>query len=57
MVRARYSTPQFLVRSTVRLFCNGASTVRWYGTLQKLNGSTVRWYGTVQGARYVARQL
>ena len=22
---------------TVRLFCNGTGTVRWYGTLQKLN--------------------
>ena len=33
----RYGTPQFLLRSTVRFFCNGAravynstSTVQWY---------------------------
>ena len=26
----RYGTPQFLIRSTVRLFCNGTSTVLWY---------------------------
>ena len=26
----RYSTPQFLLRSTVRLSCNGTGTVRWY---------------------------
>ena len=25
-------TPQFLLRSTVRFFCNGAGTVRWCGT-------------------------
>ena len=25
----RYGTPQFLLRSTVRLFCNGTGTVRW----------------------------
>ena len=33
----KYDTPQFLLRRTVRLFCNGTGTVRWYGTLQKLN--------------------
>ena len=33
----KYGTAQFLLRSTVRLFCNGTGTVRWYGTLQKLN--------------------
>ena len=27
-----YGTPRFLLRSTVRLFCNGTRTVRWYGT-------------------------
>ena len=26
----RYGTPPFLVRSTVRCFCNGTGTVRWY---------------------------
>ena len=35
----------------------GMGTVRWYGTLQKLNWSTGRWYGTVQGARYVVRKF
>ena len=53
----RYGTPQFLLRSTVRSFCNGTDTVRWYGTLQKLNWSTLRWYGTAQGARYVIRKF
>ena len=37
----KYGTPEFLrrstVRGTVRFFCNGTRTVRWYGTLQKLN--------------------
>ena len=28
----RYDTPQFLLRSTVHLFCNGTGTLRWYGT-------------------------
>ena len=27
-----YGTFQFLSRSTVRLFCKGTCTVRWYGT-------------------------
>ena len=30
-----YGTPQFLLRSTVRLFCNGTGTVRWYALLIK----------------------
>ena len=52
----RYGT---LVRyvGTVRLFCNGTGTVRWYGTLQKLNWSAIRWNGTVEGARYVVRKF
>ena len=29
----RYGTPQFLLRSTVRFFCNGTGTVRWYALL------------------------
>ena len=29
MVRT-YGTPQFLLRSSVRHFCNGTGTVRWY---------------------------
>ena len=41
-----YGTPQFLFRSTVRLICNGAGTVRWYGTLQ--NRIEVRYAGTVR---------
>ena len=53
----QYGTPQFLLRSTVRLFCNGTGTLRWYGTLQKLNWSTVRWYSTIQSARYVVRKF
>ena len=36
----RYGTPQFLLRSTVRFFCNGTGTVRLF-----LKGTgTVRWY-------------
>ena len=37
----RYGTPQFLQKvryaGTVRIVCDGTGTVRWYGTLQKLN--------------------
>ena len=39
----RYGTPQFLVRSTVRFFCNGTGTVRWYGTLFRKGTGTIRW--------------
>ena len=53
----RYGTPQFLLKCTVRLFRNDMGTVRWYGTLRKLNWITVRWYGTVQRARYVVRKF
>ena len=59
----RYGTLRFIFCSevryagTVRFFWNGTGTVRWYGTLQKLNWSTVRWYGTVEGARYVVRKF
>ena len=28
----RYGTPQLLRRGTVRFFCDGTDTVRWYGT-------------------------
>ena len=34
-----YGTPQFLLRSTVRFFRNGMSTLRWYGT------PFLQWYG------------
>ena len=33
----QYGKPQFLLRSTVRRFCNGTGTLRWYGAFQKLN--------------------
>ena len=31
-IALRYGTPQFLLRSTVRFFCNGTGAARWYGT-------------------------
>ena len=36
--------PQFLLRGTVRFFCDGTGTVRWYGTLFCNGTGTVRWY-------------
>ena len=36
----RYGTPQFLLRSTVRFFCNGMGTVRLF----RKGTGTVRWY-------------
>ena len=39
----RYGASQFLLRSTVRLFCNGTGTLRWHGTLVRcLNLPTKR---------------
>ena len=40
----RYGTPRFLLRGTVRFFCNGTGTVRRYGTLVCNGTGTVRWY-------------
>ena len=39
-----YGTPQFLLRGTVRFFCNGTGTVRRYGTLVCNGTGTIRWY-------------
>ena len=42
-----YGTPPFLLRSTVRLFCNGTGAIRWYGRTVRLfcdGTGTVRWY-------------
>ena len=50
----QYGTSQFLLRRTVRFFCNGTGTARY---ASKIELSTVRWNGTVQGARYVVRKF